>query len=87
MILTRQEEGNQEDWKDTMVDLSFLTKTDVDRINDKLDLSDDELYILTELRKCRLNDEGIMYELNLSRNKFYKLKTALVEKLIRLAIQ
>lgn len=87
MILTKQEEGNQEDWKDTMIDFSFLSKQDVDRLNDKLDLSDDEIFILTELRKQNLNDEGIMYQMNLSRNKFYKIKTRLIEKMIRLALK
>lgn len=86
MIFTKQEERNQYEWNDTMIDFSFLTKNDVDRLNDKLDLSDDELYILTELRKQNLNDEGIMYQMNLSRNKFYKIKTRLIEKMIRLAL-
>lgn len=70
-----------------MIDLSFLTPRDVKILHEKADFTADQLAILEHLRKNDLTDEGIMLELGLSRNKYYKTKNDLISKIIRLAVQ
>lgn len=70
-----------------MTDLSFLTKKDIETLESKIILTDDEKAILLHLVKSDLNDNGIMFSLNLSRNKYYKTKNNLINKIIRAAIQ
>lgn len=70
-----------------MFDLSFLTAKDISILNEKAELTDEQKIILEHLRKNDLTDEGIMLELSLSRNKYYKIKEKLFEKIIRTAVQ
>lgn len=70
-----------------MIDLTFLTPKDVTTLHEKADFTEDQLAILKHLRKGDLSDEGIMLELQLSRNKYYKIKADLLCKIIRAAVQ
>lgn len=70
-----------------MFDLSFLTKKDIEVLEAKAELTDEQRIILEHLRKGDLTDEGIMLELRLNRNKYYKIKEKLFEKIIRTAVQ
>ena len=70
-----------------MVDLSFLTKKDIEILDEKADFTDEQRVILEHLRKNDLSDEGIMLKLRLSRNKYYKIKENLIQKIIRTAVQ
>lgn len=70
-----------------MFDLSFLTKKDIEVLNEKAELTEEQKIILEHLRKNDLSDDGIMMELRLSRNKYYKMKEKLFEKIIRTAVQ
>ena len=70
-----------------MFDLSFLTKKDIEVLNEKAELTEEQKIILEHLRRNDLTDDGIMLELRLSRNKYYKIKEKLFEKIIRTAAQ
>lgn len=70
-----------------MVDLSFLTIKDIETLDKKAGLTDEQRVIIEHLRKNDLSDEGIMLELRLSRNKYYKIKENLIQKIIRTAVQ
>lgn len=70
-----------------MVDLSFLTIKDIEILDEKAGFTDEQRVILEHLRKNDLSDEGIMLELRLSRNKYYKIKENLIQKIIRTAVQ
>lgn len=70
-----------------MFDLSFLTKKDIEVLREKAELSEEQWAILEHLRRNDLTDEGIMLELCLSRNKYYRIKEKLFEKIIRTAVQ
>lgn len=70
-----------------MFDLSFLTKKDIEVLNEKAELTEEQKIILEHLRRNDLTDDGIMLELRLSRNKYYKIKGKLFEKIIRTAVQ
>jgi DNA-binding transcriptional ArsR family regulator len=70
-----------------VVDLSFLTKKDIEILDEKAGFTDEQRVILEHLRKNDLSDEGIMLELRLSRNKYYKIKENLIQKIIRTAVQ
>ncbi len=70
-----------------MVDLSFLTIKDIEILDQKAGFTEEQRVILEHLRKNDLTDEGIMYELRLSRNKYYKTKENLIQKIIRTAVQ
>lgn len=70
-----------------MFDLSFLTKKDIEVLNEKAELTEEQKIILEHLRRNDLTDDGIMLELRLSRNKYYKIKEKLFEKIIRTAVQ
>ena len=70
-----------------MVDLSFLTNQDLKILYEKADFSDEQIIILKYLQRQDMNDDGIMLQLGLSRNKYYKIKTNLINKIIRIAVQ
>lgn len=70
-----------------MVDLSFLTIKDIETLDKKAGFTNEQRIILEHLRKNDLSDEGIMLELRLSRNKYYKIKENLIQKIIRAAVQ
>lgn len=70
-----------------MFDLSFLTVKDIEVLDKKAGFTDEQRIILEHLRKNDLSDEGIMLELRLSRNKYYKIKENLIQKIIRTAVQ
>lgn len=68
-------------------DLSWLTNKDVSVLTTKVNLTDEELEMLEYLRKGRLTDDGIMLKMCLSRNKFYKIKGKIEDKIIKAAVQ
>ncbi len=70
-----------------MIDLSFLTVKDIEILDKKAGFTAEQKIILEHLRKNDLSDEGIMLELRLSRNKYYKIKENLIQKIIRTAVQ
>lgn len=70
-----------------MMDFSFLTKKDVEILNQKIGFTDDQRVILEHLRKNDLSDEGIMRELGMSRSKYYASKNYLLIKIIHSAVQ
>lgn len=70
-----------------MVDLSFLTQKDIETLKEKAKFNEDQLVILNHLILGDKTDEGIMLELKLSRNKYYKIKANLISKIIRIAVQ
>lgn len=70
-----------------MVNLSFLTLSDVKNLAEKIGFTDDEAVILEHLVKDDMNDTGIMLNLGLSRNKYYDKKCNLIYKIIRYAAQ
>lgn len=43
--------------------------------------------IINHLARNDMTDDGIMFELSINRNRFYKIKTNLINKIIREAIQ
>ena len=57
-----------------MVNLSFLTISDMKKLSEQIGFTSDEKYILEHLVKDDLNDSGIMLNLGLSRNKYYDKK-------------
>lgn len=71
----------------SMINLSFLTKQDVNHLIENIGFTSDEQCIIEHLVKDDLNDSGIMLELGLSRNKYYSLKCNLIYKIIRYAAQ
>lgn len=88
--------ASQKEWQDErrlrkryikMVDLSFLTNQDLKILYEKADFSDEQIIILKHLQRQDMNDDGIMLQLGLSRNKYYKIKTNLINKIIRIAVQ
>jgi DNA-binding transcriptional ArsR family regulator len=68
-------------------DLSFLTVKDIEVLDKKAGFTYEQRVILEHLQKNDLTDEGIMLELRLSRNKYYKIKENLIQKIIRTAVQ
>ncbi|MCM1419708.1 MAG: hypothetical protein NC084_09075 [Bacteroides sp.] len=70
-----------------MVDLSFLTQKDMEILKSKEKFNEDQLTILHHLILGDKSDEGIMLELGMGRNKYYKIKTNLIAKIIRIAVQ
>lgn len=87
---------SQKEWQDErrlrkryikMVDLSFLTNQDLKILYEKADFSDEQIIILKHLQRQDMTDDGIMLQLGLSRNKYYKIKTNLINKIIRIAVQ
>lgn len=70
-----------------MFDLTWLTVKDIEVLDQKAEFTEEQRIILEHLRKNDLNDEGIMLELRLSRNKYYKIKENLMQKIIRTAVQ
>lgn len=70
-----------------MTDLSFLTAKDLIILEEKANFTQDQKIILRHMFLQDLNDDGMMIELRLSRNKFYKIKNDLFQKLIRTAVQ
>lgn len=69
-----------------MIDLSFLTRQELENLNNKIGFTDTELTILEHLVKQDLNDDGIMLSLHMSRNKYYKIKLNAIYKIIRHAV-
>ena len=67
--------------------LTFLTPKDIKILHEKADFTEDQLAILKHLRKGDLSDEGIMLELQLSRNKYYDIKADLLYKIVMAAVQ
>ena len=65
-----------------MIDLSFLSKSEVEHLDEQIGFTDTEKEIIKHLVK---NDDGIMLELHLSRNKYYKIKLNAVYKIVRYA--
>ena len=57
-----------------MIDLSFLSKSEVEHLDEQIGFTDIEKEIIKHLVKNDLTDDGIMLELHLSRNKYYKIK-------------
>lgn len=70
-----------------MVNLSFLTLSDMNKLSDKIGFTNDEKYILEHLVRDDMNDSGIMLNLGLSRNKYYDKKCNLIYKIIRYAAE
>lgn len=68
-----------------MIDLSFLSKSEVEHLDDKIGFTDIEKEIIEHLVKNDLTDDGIMLKLHLSRNKYYKVKLNAVYKIVRYA--
>ena len=68
-----------------MIDLSFLSKSEVEHLDEQIGFTEIEKEIIEHLVKNDLNDDGIMLELHLSRNKYYKIKLNAVYKIIRYA--
>lgn len=70
-----------------MVNLTFLTKRDVENLNDNIGFTDNELCILNNLVSDKYNDEGLMLNMHLSRNKFYDIKAKMLYKIIKYAAE
>lgn len=70
-----------------MLDLSFLSQRDIAVLDKKTGFTEDEKIILNHLARNDMTDDGIMLELSINRNRFYKIKTNLINKIIREAIQ
>lgn len=68
-----------------MIDLSFLTKSEVKHLDEQIGFTETEKEIIEHLVKNDLTDDGIMLKTNLSRNKYYKVKLNAVYKIIRYA--
>ncbi|WP_290911241.1 hypothetical protein [Eubacterium sp.] len=68
-----------------MIDLSFLSKSEVEHLDKQIGFTDNEKEIIEHLVKNDLTDDGIMLELHLSRNKYYKIKLNAVYKIVRYA--
>lgn len=71
----------------TMLDLSFLTKSDVQHLDEKIGFTAEERIILYHLAYNDMTDYGIMLELNISRNRYYKIKSNLLSKIVREAVR
>nr|DAF64125.1 MAG TPA: hypothetical protein [Siphoviridae sp. ctTIi48] len=70
-----------------MLDLSFLSQRDIAALDKKIGFTEDEKIIINHLARNDMTDDGIMFELSINRNRFYKIKTNLINKIIREAIQ
>ena len=70
-----------------MVNLSFLTLSDMNKLSEKIGFTSDEKYILEHLVRDDMNDSGIMLNLGLSQNKYYDTKCNLIYKIIRYAAE
>lgn len=70
-----------------MGDLSWLSQKDLAVLKKKVTFTDEEAEMLEYLRKGNLNDDGIMLKMCLSRNKFYKIKGKIEDKIIKAAVQ
>lgn len=70
-----------------MLDLSFLSQRDIATLDKKIGFTEDEKIIINHLAQNDMTDDGIMLELSINRNRFYKIKTNLINKIIREAIQ
>ena len=68
-----------------MIDLSFLSKSEVEHLDEQIGFTDIEKEIIKHLVKNDLTDDGIMLDLHLSRNKYYKIKLNVVYKIVRYA--
>lgn len=68
-----------------MIDLSFLSKSEVAHLDEQIGFTDNEKQIIEHLVKNDLTDDGIMLKLHLSRNKYYKIKLNAVYKIVRYA--
>ena len=66
-----------------LIDLSFLSKSEVEHLDEQIGFTDTEKEIIEHLVKNDLNGDGIMLELHLSRNKYYKIKLNAIYKIIR----
>ena len=64
------------------MDFTWLTKKDVEVLNEKVNLTDEESEMLEHLRRGRLNDDGIMLEMHLGRTKYYKTKGQIENKIL-----
>lgn len=68
-----------------MIDLSFLTPKDLATLAEKGTFTREQKFILRHLYLQDMTDEGVMNELRLSRNNYYKIKTDLLNKIILIA--
>ena len=68
-------------------DLTGLTPKDVAVLHSKVDFTAEQLEVLEYLRKGDLNDDGIMFKMCLSRNKYYAIKHKVFDKIIKAAVQ
>lgn len=68
-----------------MIDLSFLTAKDLATLAEKGTFTREQKFILRHLYLQDMTDEGVMNELRLSRNNYYKIKTDLLNKIILIA--
>ena len=68
-----------------MIDLSFLTAKDLAALAEKGTFTREQKFILRHLYLQDMTDEGVMNELRLSRNNYYKIKTDLLNKIILIA--
>lgn len=68
-----------------MINLSFLTNNDVEKLTKNIGFTEDEKFILEHLVKDDLNDDGIMLRLHMHRNKYYDTKMRTLYKIIRYA--
>ena len=67
--------------------MSVLSQRDMAPRDKKRGFTEDEKIIRTPLARNDMTDDSIMFELSINRNRFYKIKTNLINKIIREAIQ
>lgn len=70
-----------------MINLTFLSKKDVERLSENIGFTDNELHILNNLVADKYTDDGLMLNMHLSRNKFYEIKRTMFYKIIKYATE
>ena len=65
-------------------DISCLIREDIERINHDAAWTNDQAKIFNYLLTDHYTDEGIMLNMGISRNRYYRIKRQVLNKLIRL---
>jgi hypothetical protein len=73
--------------KMSRVNISALTKSELDQVIAHANFTDDQLAIFNELNKNKFYDYAIMTNLNIPNRRYYNTKSIVVDKVERIAVE
>ena len=69
------------------VNISALTKSELDQVIARANFTDDQKAIFDELNKNKYYDYAIMLNLNIPNRRYYNTKNIVVDKVERIAVE